>query len=49
MGIKNPTQPVSIAKTFMLVLGIVVEFRGSRRLAKRLASQRNLLTLKIFL
>jgi len=49
MGIKNPTQLISTAKTFMLVTGIVVEFRRDRRLAKRLSSQLNSVTFKIFL
>jgi hypothetical protein len=49
MGIKNPTQLLSTAKTFMLVIGIVVEFHGDRRLAKRLSSQHNSLMFKIFL
>jgi hypothetical protein len=49
MGIKNPTQLVSPAKTFMLVSGIVVEFHRDRRLTKLLSSQRNSLTFKIFL
>ena len=38
MGIKNPTQLVYTAKTFMPVLGIVVEIRRDRRLAKRLSN-----------
>jgi len=33
MGIKNPTQLVSTAKTFMPVTGIVVELRRDRQLA----------------
>jgi hypothetical protein len=49
MGIKNPTQLVSIAKTSMLVTGIVVEIRRDKRLAKRLSSQLDLLTFKILL
>jgi hypothetical protein len=49
MGIKNPTHRVNTAKALMQVIGIVVEFRGDKRLAQRLISQPNSLTLKIFL
>jgi hypothetical protein len=49
MGIKNPTQLVSTAKALMLLIGTVVEFRRYIRLAKRLNSQTNSLTLKTIL
>jgi len=49
MSIKNHTQRVRTAKTFMLVTGIVVEFYRDTRLAKGLSSQRTSLTFKNFL